>query len=134
MNGNEKYKGIIGIFKRLESKSYKMHIRVLLSRYRTAKECLKCNGSKIGTLASNVKIHDFFLIDYQTNIDEKMINQLSFEKKLSFFKELHCTPSMNPELEDRIKSADLIIYSPGTQHSSLLPTYLTNNLGKLISD
>ena len=58
MNGNEKYKGIIGIFKRLESKSYKMHIRVLLSRYRTAKECLKCNGSKIGTLASNVKIHD----------------------------------------------------------------------------
>ena len=90
--------------------------------------------SEIVNLRSNVKIHDFFLIDYQTNIDEKMINQLSFEKKLSFFKELHCTPSMNPELEDRIKSADLIIYSPGTQHSSLLPTYLTNNLGKLISD
>ena len=40
-----------------------------------------------------------------------MINQLSFEKT-EFFKELHCTPSMNPELEDRIKSADLIIYSP----------------------
>ena len=34
VNGNNTYKGIKGIFKRLESKSYKMHIRILLSKFR----------------------------------------------------------------------------------------------------
>ena len=33
-----------------------------------------------------------------------------------------------------IKSADIIIYSAGTQHSSLYPTYLTRGLARAISD
>ena len=79
MSGNRKYKGIIGIFKRLESKSYKMHIRVLLSRYRSAKECLKCNGSRIGVLASNVQIHGMTI---------KELCELNIKDLNSFFKKL----------------------------------------------
>ncbi len=38
--------GIRGYFKWLESKSYKMHVRVLLSRYRAYKICPDCHGQR----------------------------------------------------------------------------------------
>ncbi len=39
----------------------------------------------------------------------------------------------NPVLLDRIAAADVIVYAPGTQHSSLLPSYLTPGLGRAIA-
>lgn len=39
--------GINGFFAWLESKSYKMHIRVLLSRYRSYTTCEQCQGSRL---------------------------------------------------------------------------------------
>ena len=38
--------GVKGYFKWLESKSYKMHVRVLLSRYRAYTQCPACNGAR----------------------------------------------------------------------------------------
>lgn len=38
--------GVKGYFKWLESKSYKMHVRVLLSRYRAYTTCPQCNGKR----------------------------------------------------------------------------------------
>ena len=38
------------------------------------------------------------------------------------------SPQLNPRLSARIAAADLIIYAPGTQHSSLFPSYLTPGL------
>ena len=38
--------GIKGYFRWLESKSYKMHVRVLLSRYRSYRTCADCNGTR----------------------------------------------------------------------------------------
>src|SRR4029077_2364666 len=35
-----------GFFRWLESKTYKMHVRVLLSRYRAYVTCPKCNGGR----------------------------------------------------------------------------------------
>lgn len=37
-------------------------------------------------------------------------------------------PKLNPEVADAIGKAALILYGPGTQHSSLLPSYLTTGL------
>lgn len=42
-------------------------------------------------------------------------------------------PQPNPEVIRRIASADIIVYGPGTQASSLLPTYLTHNLLDIIA-
>ena len=39
--------GIARFFAWLETKSYKMHIRVLLSRYRTYRECPACHGARL---------------------------------------------------------------------------------------
>jgi 2-phospho-L-lactate transferase/gluconeogenesis factor (CofD/UPF0052 family) len=41
--------------------------------------------------------------------------------------------TLNPRLADKIASADLIIYAPGTQHSSLFPSYITPGLGDAIA-
>lgn len=38
--------GVKGYFRYLESKSYKMHVRVLLSRYRAYTTCPKCEGKR----------------------------------------------------------------------------------------
>ena len=40
-------------------------------------------------------------------------------------KALETRVPLNPRLADRIRSADLVIYAAGTQHSSLFPSYLT---------
>ena len=45
-NGRRWY-GIRGFFDYLESKSYKMHIRVLLSRYRSYDPCPACQGARL---------------------------------------------------------------------------------------
>jgi excinuclease ABC subunit A len=43
---NDRWYGVRGFFKWLESKTYKMHVRVLLSRYRAYTTCPKCNGGR----------------------------------------------------------------------------------------
>jgi len=42
-----KWYGVARFFKWLESKAYKMHIRVLLSKYRAYTECPSCNGTRL---------------------------------------------------------------------------------------
>ena len=41
--------------------------------------------------------------------------------------------ALNPRLAARIAGADVIIYAPGTQHSSLFPSYLTPGLSDAIA-
>lgn len=42
-------------------------------------------------------------------------------------------PRLNPRLREPIAEADLIVYAPGTQHSSLFPSYLTDELAELVA-
>ena len=46
IEGNGKWFGIRSFFKWLETKSYKMHVRVFLSKYRGYFECPSCKGSR----------------------------------------------------------------------------------------
>jgi len=40
---------------------------------------------------------------------------------------------LSPKVKECIAGADLIVYSPGTQHSSLFPSYMTPGLGELLA-
>ncbi|RJP74494.1 MAG: excinuclease ABC subunit UvrA [Ignavibacteriales bacterium] len=74
------YPGFIGIdpfFEELESKTYKLHIRVLLSRYRGYTTCNACKGSRLRRETFQVKVEDKAIQD---------IVILSIEKALAFFK------------------------------------------------
>jgi len=46
---NQQWYGVHRFFAYLESKSYKMHIRVLLSKYRSYTECGDCGGARLKT-------------------------------------------------------------------------------------
>ena len=53
---NDRWYGVRGFFKWLESKTYKMHVRVLLSRYRAYTTCPECNGGRFQPEALNYRI------------------------------------------------------------------------------
>ena len=44
---SQRWYGVKGFFDWLESKSYRMHVRVLLSRYRSYSACPECNGARL---------------------------------------------------------------------------------------
>ncbi|MCE9634065.1 MAG: excinuclease ABC subunit UvrA [Planctomycetes bacterium] len=46
LEGTKDFFGIAGWMKWLEGKSYKMHVRVLLARYRAYVECAECKGTR----------------------------------------------------------------------------------------
>jgi excinuclease ABC subunit A len=53
---NDRWYGVRGFFKWLESKTYKMHVRVLLSRYRAYTTCPKCQGGRFQPETLNYRI------------------------------------------------------------------------------
>ncbi|MFL6539531.1 MAG: excinuclease ABC subunit A, partial [Chthoniobacterales bacterium] len=53
---SDRWYGVRGFFKWLESKTYKMHVRVLLSRYRAYTTCPTCNGGRFQPDALNYRI------------------------------------------------------------------------------
>ena len=53
---HDRWYGVRGFFRWLESKTYKMHVRVLLSRYRAYVTCPKCHGGRYQPEALNYKI------------------------------------------------------------------------------
>lgn len=46
-NGDDKFYGVVGFFEYLETKKYKMHVRVFLSRYKSPQPCNVCKGSRL---------------------------------------------------------------------------------------
>src|SRR6266478_5801233 len=53
---HDRWYGVRGFFRWLESKTYKMHVRVLLSRYRAYVTCPKCDGGRYQPATLNYKI------------------------------------------------------------------------------
>ncbi|MBA2242532.1 MAG: excinuclease ABC subunit A, partial [Chthoniobacterales bacterium] len=53
---SDRWYGVRGFFKWLESKTYKMHVRVLLSRYRAYTTCPSCEGGRFQPDALNYRI------------------------------------------------------------------------------
>lgn len=55
--------GVRGFFKWMESRSYKMHVRVFLSRYRAYTECGDCGGGRLKKDAYNFRIGPHTIAD-----------------------------------------------------------------------
>lgn len=57
--GNKQVEGIDEFFKMLESKSYKIQYRVMLSRYRGKTNCPDCRGTRLKKEAGYVKVNGY---------------------------------------------------------------------------
>lgn len=80
------------------------------------------------------RIDDIFLIDRPISPDECLALGARAAPGVREFFETHAVaPSLNPRLAERLDCADVIVYAPGTQHSSLFPSYLTRGLTERIA-
>ena len=61
--GNKYFQGLDDFFKELESQSYKIQYRVMLSRYRGKTNCPECKGSRLRKDATYVKVADKSITD-----------------------------------------------------------------------
>jgi excinuclease ABC subunit A len=100
------WRGVRGFFKWMETKKYKLHVRVFLAKYRGYAVCPECNGARLRQEARDVKIAGnnlpeivdlsikeatkFFdrleLSEERTNIAEKLL--LEIKRRLKFLVEV----------------------------------------------
>jgi len=71
IDGTPSYYGVRGFFKWLESKTYKMHVRVFLSRYRSYAVCARCAGTRFKNEALLYRLGDRDISEvYGLNIEK----------------------------------------------------------------
>jgi excinuclease ABC subunit A len=57
LRGKGSFAGVMGFFAQLERKKYKLHVRVMLSKYRGYAECPDCRGQRLRAEARAVRLH-----------------------------------------------------------------------------
>ncbi|MFK8076660.1 MAG: excinuclease ABC subunit UvrA [Granulosicoccus sp.] len=55
-SGKDHWYGVVGFFNWLESKSYRMHVRVMLAKYRSYDECTSCFGARLKPESLNWRV------------------------------------------------------------------------------
>ncbi|KAB2807384.1 excinuclease ABC subunit A [Phaeocystidibacter luteus] len=88
-NGNKYFRGINKFFKHLESKSYKIQYRVMLSRYRGKTKCPECNGRRLRKDAGYVHVDGKNIMELVDLSMDKLhawfenVNLTEFEQKVA---------------------------------------------------
>jgi excinuclease ABC subunit A len=80
IDGSERYYGVRGFFRWLETKTYKMHVRVYLSRYRNYSICQDCSGTRF---------KEEVLLYQLGNLNIGQLYALSIDEDSEFFDALH---------------------------------------------
>jgi excinuclease ABC subunit A len=87
-------KAIREFFAEVETKKYKMHVRVFLSRYRGYSECPECHGSRLRAEALNIRVHNKTMAD---------VVRLNIAEAYGFFGSLELT------IEESVIAAKLLV-------------------------
>ncbi len=105
-NGSQHFHGLYDFFKYIESKSYKIQYRVMLSRYRGKTVCPECRGTRLRKEARYVKIggkaitelvnmpidklaehfEQLTLTDYETQIAKRLLIEIN--SRLKYLREV----------------------------------------------
>ncbi|MDR0765086.1 MAG: 2-phospho-L-lactate transferase CofD family protein [Synergistaceae bacterium] len=82
---------------------------------------------------TNAPIEELFLLpEYLSPEELSHFNTLSYDCKKTYLERKEIFPEINPDLKKRVLEANVIVYGPGTQHSSLFPSYMTKDLTETI--
>lgn len=86
------------------------------------------NEEELVNYKQKIPIKKLFLLDKNDkDFFIKNFNKISNNNKLIFLRNKNSIPKINPEAKKIILNSDYIIYGPGTQYSSLFPSYLIAN-------
>jgi excinuclease ABC subunit A len=94
LEGKGRWRGVRGFFKWLDTKKYKLHVRVFLAKYRGYTICPDCHGGRLRQEARNVKIGGLSLPE---------VVALSISEAARFFKLLTLS-------EEQQKIADKLLF------------------------
>jgi 2-phospho-L-lactate transferase/gluconeogenesis factor (CofD/UPF0052 family) len=87
--------------------------------------------AEIVELRSNVLIDAVYLLDRP--LERERFAKLSLEEQRYFLKRHHGAANASPGVRLALEQADIIVYSAGTQHSSLYPTYMSRGVAETIA-
>ena len=92
------------------------------------------NEADIVDTRKRARIAELFLVHERPSDEEAArLNAAGIEAGRAYFARRSVVPTPNPRLLEKLRTADIIVYAPGTQHSSLFPSYLTPGVGAAIS-
>jgi 2-phospho-L-lactate transferase/gluconeogenesis factor (CofD/UPF0052 family) len=87
--------------------------------------------AEIVELRSNVLIEAIYLLDRP--LDRQRFDTLPLDQQKYFLGRHHAAPAASPGVKLALGQADIIVYSAGTQHSSLYPTYMSRGIAETIA-
>ncbi len=112
-DGDESYYGIKGFFGWLETKKYKTHVRVFLSRYRKYSQCPECSGGRLNKEALSYKIEGMNIAD---------VNRMEITEFSGFINKLKKKYGKNKAVDiilDEIKERVNYLIDVGLEYLSL---------------
>jgi len=83
LHGKGTFAGVYGFFTQMERKKYKLHVRVMLSKYRGYAECTECRGQRLRAEARSVRVNGLSICQAA---------ELTIAEAKKFFGELHLSP------------------------------------------
>lgn len=96
--GDPNFYGINDFFEELESKRYKLHVRVFLSRYRNSIVCPLCDGKRLHKNALSYKI---------SNYDIAELCDLPISDIIEFFKDIDISPFQRDVAKEVLRQIEL---------------------------
>jgi 2-phospho-L-lactate transferase/gluconeogenesis factor (CofD/UPF0052 family) len=96
--------------------------RVLVALKADGSVC-SCEAEIVAKQSAAPILDIFFVAEPILENEWKAVEDRSIDEKLAWLRARAMETSISPEAAQAIKDADVIVYGPGTQHSSLLPSY-----------
>jgi excinuclease ABC subunit A len=113
LRGNGSFVGVHGFFAQMERKKYKLHVRVMLSKYRGYAECPDCRGQRLRAEARAVRLNGL-------NICQA--TALTIAKAKEFFSALQLSP-MQEEIAgpilDEVRQRLIFLDAVGLEYLTL---------------
>lgn len=112
-NGNKDFWGVKGLFEYLDQIKYKMHVRVFISRYRSARLCPNCKGSRLRPEIDHILING-------KNINE--LSHMTLETLCDWFAKLELSEHQQdvvPEVLKQIRARLSFLMRVGVQYLTL---------------
>lgn len=71
-NGTDSFYGVKGLFEYLDTKKYKMHVRVFISRFKSPFTCKECDGSRLKPHVKNVRMGNHDIVELSSMTLEEL--------------------------------------------------------------
>jgi excinuclease ABC subunit A len=106
LRGKDGFAGVFGFFAQMEKKKYKLHVRVMLSKYRGYAECPDCRGKRLRAEARSVRVNGKNICEV-TALTIAQAKEFFFALKLSEMEEEIAGPILH-EVRQRLTFLDAV--------------------------